>query len=59
MGFLGGSVVKNPPANSEDMGSIPDPGRCNMPQSNQVCELQLLSLCSSPQEMPTAKAPSA
>ena len=24
-GFPGGSVVKNPPANSEDTGSIPDP----------------------------------
>ena len=26
-GFPGGSVVKNPPANAEDTGSIPDPGR--------------------------------
>ena len=26
-GFPGGSVVKNPPANAEDMGLIPDPGR--------------------------------
>ena len=25
-GFLGGSVVKNPPANAGDMGSIPGPG---------------------------------
>ena len=24
--FLGGSVVKNPPANAGDMGSIPGPG---------------------------------
>ena len=25
--FPGGSVVKNPPANARDMGSIPDSGR--------------------------------
>ena len=30
----GGSVVKNPPANAEDMGSIPDLGRSHKPQSN-------------------------
>ena len=33
-GFPGGSVVKNPPANAGDMGSIPDLGRPRMPQSN-------------------------
>ena len=27
-GCSGGSVVKNPPANAGDTGSIPDPGRC-------------------------------
>ena len=27
MGFPGGSVVKNPPANAGDTGSIPDLGR--------------------------------
>ena len=27
MGFLGGSVVKNPPANAGDGGSIPGSGR--------------------------------
>ena len=26
-GFPGGSVVKNPPANAGDVGSIPGPGR--------------------------------
>ena len=26
-GCLGGSVVKNPPANAEDVGSIPESGR--------------------------------
>ena len=34
MGFPGGAVVKNPPANAEDTGSSPGPGRSHMPQSN-------------------------
>ena len=33
-GFPDGSVVKNPPANARDTGSIPSPGRSHMPQSN-------------------------
>ena len=33
-GFLGGSVVKNPPANAGNMGLIPDLGRSHMLQSN-------------------------
>ena len=33
-GFLDGSVVKNPPANAGDTGSIPGPGRSHMPRSN-------------------------
>ena len=32
--FPGGAVVKSPPANAGDMGSIPGPGRSHMPQSN-------------------------
>ena len=32
--FPGGAVVKNPPANAGDMGSIPGPGKSHMPQSN-------------------------
>ena len=32
--FPGGAVVKNPPANAGEMGSIPSPGRSPMPQSN-------------------------
>ena len=28
LGFPGGSVVKNLPANARDMGSIPGSGRC-------------------------------
>ena len=34
MGFPGGSVVKNPPANAGDVGLIPDLGRSHMSQSN-------------------------
>ena len=34
VGFPGGTVVKNPPANAEDMGSITGPGRSHMPHSN-------------------------
>ena len=33
-GFPGGAVVKNPPANAEDTGSSPGPGRSHMPWSN-------------------------
>ena len=32
--FPGGSVVKNPPANAGDTGSIPGPERSHMPWSN-------------------------
>ena len=32
--FLGGAVVKNPPANAGDTGSNPGPGRSHMPWSN-------------------------
>ena len=32
--FLGGTVVKNPPASAGDMGSSPGPGKSHMPQSN-------------------------
>ena len=44
--FLGGSVVKNSPANGGDTNSILGPGRFCMPQSNWGHVLQLLSLCS-------------
>ena len=33
-GFPGGAAVENPPANAQDTGSIPGPGRSHMPQSN-------------------------
>ena len=43
-------MVKNPPADVEDMGSIPGPGRSHMLQNRKVCVPQLLSLCSRAQE---------
>ena len=36
---------ENPPANAGDMSWIPGPGRSHMPQSNDACVPQLLSLC--------------
>ena len=33
-GFPGGRVVKNPPANAGDTGSIPGLGRSHMPRNN-------------------------
>ena len=33
-GFPGGAVVKNPPANAGDTGSIPGPGRSHMAWGN-------------------------
>ena len=33
-GFPGGAVVKNPPANAGDTGSIPGLGRSHMPRSH-------------------------
>ena len=32
--FLGGAVVKNPPANAWDTGLSPGPGRSHIPRSN-------------------------
>ena len=34
VGFPGGSVVKNPPANAGGTGLIPGPGRSYIPWSN-------------------------
>ena len=42
-GSPGDSVVKNPPANTGDTGSIPDLGRSRMPWSSWSCAPQLLS----------------
>ena len=45
-GFPCGSVVKNPRANTGEMGSIFGPRRSHMPQNNEAHAPQLLSLCS-------------
>ena len=37
-------MVKNPPANAGDMDLSRGPGRSHMPQSNEACAPQLLSL---------------
>ena len=44
--FPGGSVVKNPPVNAGNTGSIPGLGRSYMLWSNQAHAPQLLNLCS-------------
>ena len=51
LGFPGGSVVKNLPANIGDMGWISDPERFHMPWGNQAQVSQLLSLNSRVQEL--------
>ena len=57
--FPGGAVVKNPPANARNMGSIPGPGRAHMPQSNWARLPWLLSLRTATTEAcaPTGRAP--
>ena len=49
-GFPGGLVVRNPPANSGDAGSIPGPGRSHMPLCSEAHEPQPWSLCSRARE---------
>ena len=44
------AVVKNPPASTGDMGSIPGPGGSHMPRSNWARAPQLLSLHSRARE---------
>ena len=41
--FPGSSVVKNPPANAGDIGSVLSLGRSHMLRSNKACVLRLLS----------------
>ena len=51
-GFSGGSVIKNPPTNAGDTGSIPDLGRSpHAIWSNQAHAKQLLSQHSNNQEL--------
>ena len=60
LGFPGGAVVENPPANAGDTGSSPGLGRSYMPRSNWAREPQLLSLrvwslCSATREAATVR----
>ena len=62
LGFPGGAVVENPPANAGDMGSSPGLGRSHMSQSNWARESQLLSLrvwslCSTTREAVIVRGP--
>ena len=60
LGFPGGAVVENLPANAGDTGSSPGLGRSHMPWSNWAREPQLLSLhvwslCSATREAATVR----
>ena len=62
LGFPGGTVVENLPANAGDTGSSPGLGRSHMPWRNWAREPQLLSLhvwslCSATRETATVKGP--
>ena len=62
MGFPGGAVVENLPANAGDTGSSPGLGRSHMLRSNYAREPQLLSLrvwslCSATREAATVRGP--
>ena len=62
VGFPGGTVVENLPANAGDTGSSPGLGRSHMPRSNWAREPQLLSLriwslCSPTREAVTLRGP--
>ena len=50
LGFPGGTVVKNLPANAGDTGSNPGPGRTHMPRNNKAHAQKLLSLHSRARE---------
>ena len=51
----GGTVVKSPPANAEDTGSIPGPGRFHTLQSIRAPAPQLLSFHSRAHELQLLK----
>ena len=62
MGFPGGALVKNPPANAGDMGSSPGLGGSHVPRSSWAREPQLLSLhvwslCSATREAVMVRGP--
>ena len=56
-GFPGGSVVKNPPANAGDIGSIPDLEGSHMPWSSATREVTAMrTLSTTPREQPLLSA---
>ena len=62
LGFPGGAVVENLPANAGDAGSSPGLGRSHMPRSSWAREPQLLSLhvwslCSATREAAIVRGP--
>ena len=62
LGFPGGAVVENLPANAGDTGSSPGLGGSHMPQSNwarapQLLSLRVWSLCSATREAATVRGP--
>ena len=62
LGFPGGAVVENLPANAGDTGSSPGLGGSHMPRSNYTREPQLLSLrvwslCSTTREAAMVRGP--
>ena len=62
LGFPGGAVVENLPANAGDTGSSPGLGRSHMTRSGWAREPQLLSLrvwslCSATREAATVRGP--
>ena len=62
MGFPGGAVVENLPANAGHTGSSPGLGRSHVPRSNWAREPQLLSLrvwslCSATREAAIVRGP--
>ena len=64
LGFPGGAVVENLPANAGDTGSSPGLGRSHMPRGNWAREPQLLSLrvwslCSTTRQAATERGPCA
>ena len=59
MGFPGGPVVRNPPANAGDTYLIPDPRRFHPPRSSYARAPQPLSLCSRAQELQLLSSPTA
>ena len=64
MGFVpGDSVVKNPPANAEDVSLIPGPGRSHIPgdsesQAPQPLKPECEESCSTTREATAVKSPS-